>query len=681
MYYYKVFGYTFRCAYEIKQLYKVPATAAFDVDIILDEMPQEVTECVHNTDIFPCIAWNEERFWMNNAYGILAVYKSGTIYAKSISDKDTFYLLQYVLGYGIAMYAHLHNRLTIHCSSVCIDGKCIIIAGDSGAGKSTLTNELILDGSLMLSDDVIAIGYDENHVPCIYPAFPQQKLCRDAATKQGYNLDELLYVDPEKDKFAVLHNEHFSPEPQKLHAAYYLKTNEKDLLRFSSLEGFAKVSFIVDNLYLGCLLPNTGLSAEAFQLCVDFIKDCPVHCINRPDERNTLAQIKKYIYLTLGCDTVLNTKHYMTLLKCIAETTMPPKEVVSAITVEDLYLFATLNKLDTLLLPILEAWKIYTPEDILLVRDWRGDATARVILEYKKQGLINKLLQKAATQGLTPILFKGYVLADLYKDFTFRSSSDTDILISPRELQAFTALLKELQYSHASDLDTEDVYTYIYEKDGGMIHKIELHTSLFEDAAGHELEVLKALQLSAKETLLPLHCCNMNLCTLGHTQHLIYQIFHMVKHICYYGLPARYLPDTALFIRKYHDEIDWEVFHKAMTELGYACFCRQLFTGLVHYFGLPREIMRDWELCPLQDIEALLQDILTFGAGSFEETLGDNFYFFETYIQKLEHKTGTPLETITFDGTTVPEKRVPLKYQSNKKLQNRIRLLRQLQLI
>lgn len=680
MYYYKVFGYTFRCRYELKQLYEIPATDTFDVDIIIGEMPEEVVECVQNTDIFPCIAWNEERFWMNNAYGILAVYKTGTIYAKSISDKDVFYLLQYVLGYGIAMYAHLHNRLAIHCGSVQIDGKSIIICGDSGAGKSTLTNELITDGALMLSDDVIAIGYDENHVPQIYPAFPQQKLCRDAAIQQGYNLDELLYVDPEKDKFAVLHD-NFSPEPRKLYAAYYLKTNKKDLLRYSSLEGFEKVSFIVDNLYLGCLLPNTGLSAEAFQLCVDFIKDRPVYRISRPKERNTLTQIKKYIYQTLGRDILLNTKHYMTLLRCIMDNTTPPQEVISAIAMDDLYHFASLNKLEALFLPILSAWKIYSPEETSLVKDWRDCATSKVVLEHEKHSRVRNLLKKAKEHDLTLVLFKGYVLADLYKDFIYRSSSDTDILISPKDLQATEELLTELGYSHAKSLDNEGVYTFLQEEDGVCVHKIELHTDLFEDARGKELNTLNALQLSAKETLLSLHCCDLDFYTLGHTQHFIYQIFHIVKHLCYYGLPARYLTDTALFVRKYHDEIDWDFFHSAMERLGYTNFCRQLFSIFVLYFSLPQDILGTSEPCHADCTDYLLQDILTFGARSFEEKLGDYFYYFETYIEKLEYKCGALLDTITFDGSTVPEKRVPLEHQGNKKLQHRIELLRQLQLI
>lgn len=310
MYYYKVFGYIFRCRHEIKQLYEVPATETFDVDIIIGEMPEEVMEAVRHADIFPCIAWNGERFWMNNAYGILAVYKSGEIYAKSISDKDTFYLLQFVLGYGIAMYAHLNNRIAIHCGSVAIDNKCIMISGDSGAGKSTLTHELISDGALMLGDDVVAIGYDEKGGVMVYPAFPQQKLCRNAAIEKGFDLNELLYVDPEKDKFAVLHEESFTPTPHKLHSLYYLKcyepktnTSANDdagtLLRTIQIDGFNKVSVIIENLYLGCIIPNTGLSAEAFQLCVDCIKSANVYLLKRPAGINTLPEIKQFIYETL----------------------------------------------------------------------------------------------------------------------------------------------------------------------------------------------------------------------------------------------------------------------------------------------------------------------------------------------------------------------------------------------
>ncbi len=306
MHYYKVFGYIFRCQHAIQQLYEITATDSYDVDIIIGEMPQEITCEVAQATIFPCISSKEQRFWMHNTYGILAVYKSGQIYAMSTSDRDTFYLLQFVLGYGIAMYAHLNNRIAIHCGSVAINQKCIMLAGDSGSGKSTLTHELISLGATMLSDDVVAIGYDENHIPCVYPAFPQQKLCRNAALQKGYNLDELLYVDPEKDKFAVLHTDCFSADPHHLHSFFYLECYEPDIettesteLQITPIDGFDKVSVLVDNLYLNCILPNIGLSAEAFQLCVDLVKSCDIYRISRPLNKDTLSLIRQFILDTL----------------------------------------------------------------------------------------------------------------------------------------------------------------------------------------------------------------------------------------------------------------------------------------------------------------------------------------------------------------------------------------------
>lgn len=300
MHYYKVFGYVFKCQYKISQLYEVYNTTDYDAEILIGQMPEEILEEAKKETIFPCISWNEQRFWMNNPYGILAVYKHGKIYAKSPAETDVFYLLQYVLGYGIAMYAHLHNRITIHCSCVAIQGKCVLICGDSGAGKSTLTHELIHQGATMLSDDIVAIGYDENHMPLVYPAFPQQKLCRDAALKKGYQLEELMYVDPEKDKFAVLQTKNFTTTPLPLHTAIYLKCCDADKtdspLQIKKIDGFQKVAFLVNNLYLSSIISHSGFSAPDFQLCTDSIKDSFVYQITRSQGADTLNEITEFIW-------------------------------------------------------------------------------------------------------------------------------------------------------------------------------------------------------------------------------------------------------------------------------------------------------------------------------------------------------------------------------------------------
>ena len=305
MHYYKVFGYIFRCEYEIPQLFKVAPTKQYDVDIIISQMPEEILEDVKNEIDFPCVGWNHKYFWMHNHYGIFAIYDAGKIYAQSTSSDDTLYLLQFVMGYGIALYAHIHNRSAIHCGCVAIENKCVLVSGDSGAGKSTLTHELIASGATMLSDDIAAIGYIEDNIPMVFPAFPQQKLCRDAAIKKGYNLEELLYIDPDKDKFAVIQTDKFCSNPVPLHTIVYLEcyepNDEKEThkLQITKMEGFQKVAVVVNNLYLGSLISTLGLSAQSFQLCVDLIKDCQVYRIRRPKGENTLSEIKEFIYNSL----------------------------------------------------------------------------------------------------------------------------------------------------------------------------------------------------------------------------------------------------------------------------------------------------------------------------------------------------------------------------------------------
>ncbi len=284
---------------EIPQLYEVNPTDEYDVDIFIGQMPDEILEATKNEIDFPCIGWDKDYFWLHNDYGIFAIYDAGKIYAKSPSSENELYLLQFVMGYGIALYAHIHNRIAIHCGCVAIDNKCLLISGDSGAGKSTLTHELIASGAAMLSDDIAAIGYNNDNVPLVYPAFPQQKLCRDAAIKKGYNLDELLYIDPEKDKFAVIQTDKFCSASVPLHTIVYLECSENPELQITKLEGFQKVATVINNLYLGSLIATLGLSAESFQLCVDLIKDCQVYRIRRPKGQNTLPEIKEFIYNSL----------------------------------------------------------------------------------------------------------------------------------------------------------------------------------------------------------------------------------------------------------------------------------------------------------------------------------------------------------------------------------------------
>ena len=107
----------------------------------------------------------------------------------------------------------------------------------------------------------------------------------------------------------------------------------------------------------------------------------------------------------------------------------------------------------------------------------------------------------------------------------------------------------------------------------------------------------------------------------------------------------------------------------------------QLISVLVHYFGLSESLLSREAIKPVQEAEELLRDIFSFGARSYGKKLSGAFFYFETYIEKMEQTLGKRLEQITFDGTMVPATVVPLQYQQEEQLQKRIGLLRKMKLI
>lgn len=369
------------------------------------------------------------------------------------------------------------------------------------------------------------------------------------------------------------------------------------------------------------------------------------------------------------------------LLRCAMEQTRPSSKLANNITLSELYDFSCLNKLIPLTVNMLSCFEPVTDDEKQLVRFWKSEAAGLVFLEYRKLALVKNLIQRADERRLSLTFFKGYLLANLYPDFTLRNSSDTDVLIDASQLTGIRSLLEELNYSHQSCSDTENVYTYVYEESGVPVHKLEVHTALHESLQGRQLSYFEGLSLSSPEKNISVKCCGISFTTLNYKEHFIYQIFHMVKHLCCHGFPARYLIDTALFIKAYNNLIDWSEISNIMNQLGYSHFCRQLYSILIRYLNAPADILCSEPLCSEEDCTELLHDILHFGARSYSEKLSHYFFCFEQYIEKLEKKSEVLPDAITFDGNTVPVKTVPLKYQENRTLQHRIAMLRKLKLI
>ncbi len=222
---------------------------------------------------------------------------------------------------------------------------------------------------------------------------------------------------------------------------------------------------------------------------------------------------------------------------------------------------------------------------------------------------IGRLLEEAEKRGIELLFFKGYFLACLYPGFGLRNSSDTDFLVCEEQLSQAVELL-EKEYEPEPEHSKEKVYVYRHKLSGNVI---EMHLQLWEDYEGKKIELLKGMGLDSKENRVRSEVFGKTFTTIEPTRHLIYQVFHVVKHFCVEGVGIRYLLDTALFAECHKDSIDWNLFWKSMKELGYTEFCAQFFSLGVKYFDLGQSALPDGKLSLPQDEEAFLMDLILAG--------------------------------------------------------------------
>ena len=211
-------------------------------------------------------------------------------------------LTPFVFGYCIAMLFWQRNQLAIHCSAVEHDGNALIIAGDSGSGKSTLTTKLLENGFRLMTDDVAIVDISAQDNVIVYPAFPQQKLCRDAVHRNHLNTEDLLYIDEDRDKFAVPRRDCFCESPCKLSAMLCLSVqNEDSDVLLTELNGHQKLISFLENNFLFPMFRNSGgFCTEDMQKCLQTVQTLPLYRMMRPfgiDSTDTqLQKIQKIIF-------------------------------------------------------------------------------------------------------------------------------------------------------------------------------------------------------------------------------------------------------------------------------------------------------------------------------------------------------------------------------------------------
>lgn len=252
-----------------------------------------------------CYSYISERgSHLTNPTCLIYIPDNNTIEYELRPEANPGYLQSYLLGWGMSMLMFQRRTPVIHCSALYNDSGAFLISGLSGSGKSTMTTYLLEDGMSFLADDTSAAVFEDNAVS-VTPCFPYRKLCRDMVVAKNLDLDELIYIDEDKDKFLVPYDNGFPDEPKPVKALIFLEPVSPKVegthppIESMEITGFAKMNYIRRAMFLFPLFKDRNNDSYLFQMCLDLAGKIPVYRVFRPTDRDSkdevFGEIKKII--------------------------------------------------------------------------------------------------------------------------------------------------------------------------------------------------------------------------------------------------------------------------------------------------------------------------------------------------------------------------------------------------
>ncbi len=260
------------------------------------------------------------------------------------------------------------------------------------------------------------------------------------------------------------------------------------------------------------------------------------------------------------------------------------------------------------------------------------------------------IIKKLEESGIKCCLVKGITISGIYAEPECRISSDTDILINPKDERRVVKLLKQYGYKVESREKTEH-HLKAYHKRGGLL---EVHIMLYSHPTSKI--IFDGLKMY-NEPWAKLEIDGYRYNVLGLNDGLMYLTAHYIKHLINSGGGVRQMMDLLIYIEKYKDRLDFAAYDKLLKELRYDKLIAAVKTIGGKYFGFDYEIKYE-ELA-----ERILND--TEIGGIFGGFTDNRKNFYQSYCKKrtIMSKYGFKLFMMSKDdrglkNRVFPDKRI-----------------------
>lgn len=287
-YNYKVYGLIIKSDLFMPELLYTEKIKNPDVIINYGIMPEKVKKAIREGKSH---LFEKKEAWFD-IKGVADYYirNGNTIIVEPYPDANEQYIKTYILGSAFGMLLIQRNIVAVHGGTIVIGNRAVIFTGDSGTGKSTLTAAFKDKGNFFIADDVSVTGAYKDSNLKIFPGYPQQKLCRDAMIKMGYDINKFTLVDEGRGKYVIPVNKGFYREPLQLGAIFVLTKGEADSIEVNEIRGIEKIKILLDNIYRIEITDYTGIDREYFKKCFEIAKGVPFFSIRRPENKFSVSE-------------------------------------------------------------------------------------------------------------------------------------------------------------------------------------------------------------------------------------------------------------------------------------------------------------------------------------------------------------------------------------------------------
>lgn len=212
---------------------------------------------------------------------------NGKITIDPSDDVDDNILKEVLLGPVFAVLLYQRGNLVLHASAVNFEGNAIAFLGYAGYGKSTLSIKMYEKGHSLITDDILPVILDDNHLPVTYPSFPMIKLEADVLSGNMENF-QIMKKDSPLDKNYYFLSDNFSTTPIPLKTAYIIKRSEKVGIEELDLQNALKE--LLPHSYCLKLFQDDEKFLNLVQ-CANLIEKIPVKVLNTGKSSEDLSEV------------------------------------------------------------------------------------------------------------------------------------------------------------------------------------------------------------------------------------------------------------------------------------------------------------------------------------------------------------------------------------------------------